>query len=226
MWGKYTFLVVGSLTLACQPNSGSSGQSGAGSGESGSGSDVSGSGEEASSGSAACEDPGTQVLWAFQGEALEPMELVPSETFDGLDVARSWQGGLGTLTLEFATECSGPVYLWTFAWDEVGGTETDNADSFYVMIDEDEEFTWQYGCNTPASAAQGRWAWLPIQVGAEEGCEQLDLALDLEAGDHAIVYRNRENGVGINVAAMVGVVVSRDPFADPYQFLEPPPPGE
>jgi len=225
MWGKYTFLVVGSLTLACQSNTENS-ESGAGSGEGGSGTDVSGSGEEDSSGSAACEDPGTAVVWAFQGEALEPMELIPSENFDGLDIARSWSGGLGTLTLEFVTECRGPIYLWTLVWDQVGGSETNNADSLYVTTDEDEEFTWQYGCNTPASATEGRWAWLPIQVGAEEGCEQVDLALEFEAGEHTIVFRNREDGAGINVAAMVGVVISHDPFADPNQFLEPPPPGE
>lgn len=213
-------IVVAGWVTACQPDTEGEGDSAAGattdpSGDTGTASEGSGS-----SGEPACEEPDAQVLWAQDGEAMDPMAIADGNTL-GVDVARSWSAEQGTLTLQFSTECDGPIHMWALVWDSVGGVEMDNADSLYFTIDDQDEQTWLYGCNTPGSS-MGQWLWQSMDAWTEEGCFHDLLDLELLAGDHTIVFRNREGGMGVNVASFAGVVWSHDPTADPSQFLEPP----
>ena len=173
----------------------------------------------ASSGEEACTDPETMVLWAEDGEVVDPMAIALAPGLGNIGVARSWIEGMGTLTLEFTTACDGPLYVWMMAWDRMGGEE-ENADSHFITIDEGEEVEWLYGCNTPAESP-GMWQWSIIESWTGDGCNHDTLELDLPAGDHSIVVRNREEGAGQNVAAIVGVVVSHDPLVDPLIYLDP-----
>lgn len=212
------------LLAACQPDAEGEGEDAAASAsgdDSGTAGTADGSGS-GSSGEPACEDPEAAVLWAEDGTVMEPMAIADGDAL-GVDVARSWSPEQGTLLLEFSTECDGPIYLWALVWDMVGGT-MDNADSLYFTIDDGDEQTWLYGCTTPGSS-QGQWSWIGMEAWTEDGCFHDPLALELAAGDHTILFRNREGGMGPNVAAIGGVVWSHDPNADPVQFLEPPEPS-
>lgn len=173
-----------------------------------------------SSGEPACEEPDTQVLWAADGELMDPMGFGMSDELGGIAVARSWAAEQGTLTLRFELACDGPVYLWGLVYDQVGGTMVDNADSFYVATDDDPESIWFYGCDSPVDTMY-LWQWSQIDAWNEIGCDSTPLVLDLPAGEHALRFRNREGGVDTNVAVIAAVVVSHDPTTDPLQYLDP-----
>ena len=173
-----------------------------------------------SSSGATCDDPETQVLFANEGTLVAPMELGLAETL-GFDVARSLTAEMGTLTLEFSTTCEGPVYLWALLWDLTGGNETENADSLYYAIDGGEEQTWLYGCST-TDGTDMTWWWLPAEAWTMSACDHQALEIDLPAGDHTIVIRNREAGAAVDVAAIAAVGVSHDPEVDPNTLVQLP----
>lgn len=230
-------LALGALLWACSPTTG-----GQGSGEptsdddgedtggmqTGSGDTAGpGSGDDAtpgtsgdSTGAPTCDDPDTMVLWAADGELGGLMGFGVSEELGGIEVARSWAAGDGTLTLRFELACEGPVYLWALVYDRVGGVMMENADSFFVALDDDAESVWWYGCDTP-SGEEFVWQWDSLGVWTETACDHDPLVPDLGAGQHALTLRNRENGLDNNVAAIAAVVVSHDPTIDPLQFLDP-----
>lgn len=208
--------------VGCSPSSGGGGAEASTAGDSAeteAAATEAASGTAADSGQAACTDPETTVLWAEDGEVVEPMAIALAPGLGNIGVARSWIEGMGTLSVNFTTTCDGPLYVWMLAWDRVGGVE-DNADSHFVTIDDGEETEWLYGCNTPVTSP-GLWQWSVIDRWTGEGCQHEPLELELAAGEHTIVVRNREEGAGQDVAAIVGLVVSHDPDADPLIFLDP-----
>lgn len=169
-----------------------------------------------SSGDMMCTDLDSQVVWANASMLEPPMELGFADML-GFDVARSLFEEMGTVTMEFTTNCPGPVYLFGLVWDLTGGNETENADSLYISIDGGEEQVWLYGCST-AEGTDQTWWWLPIEAWSMSNCDHLPLELDLDAGDHTIVLRNREPGAAVDVAAIAGVALSHDPAVDLDQF--------
>ncbi|MCA9706852.1 MAG: hypothetical protein KDK70_13450 [Myxococcales bacterium] len=193
---------------ACTPNESGNDASGASSDDTAAGSD--------SSGMPACTDPDSQVLWANEGMLMPPMELGFADSL-GFDVARSLSPEAGTLTLSFTTNCGGPLYVFGLLWDATGGSDTENADSLYLSIDGGEELTWLYGCST-VTGVDDQWYWLPLEQWTMANCEHLPPELDLPAGDHTIVVRNREQGAGVDVAAIGALVVSHDPGVDLNQY--------
>lgn len=199
------------LLTACPSESGGSGTDSSGPSES-TGTDA------GSSSGASCADAESQVLFAYEGTLVDPMGLGPADTL-GFDVARSLIEEMGTVTLEFTTTCAGPIYMWALLWDQTGGNEMDNADSLYFALDGGEEQTWLYGCSTTEGTDE-TWWWLGAETWAMSGCDHQPLELELPAGDHTLVIRNREPGAGQNVAALGAVVVSHDPDADPNTFVE------
>jgi len=178
------------------------------------------SGSADSTGQPACDDPETVAVFADEAVLATPMALGEAVML-GRDVARSHIAEMGTMTVEFTTTCAGPVYLWALVWDHSGGVEPDNPDSLYVSVDGGPERPWLYGCGT-AEETDMRWWWLAIDAWEGDACEHDPLDLDLPAGTHTVVIRNRESGVDIDVAAIAAVVASHDPAANPSTFLLPP----
>ncbi len=190
--------------------------------------DTAGTASEAGSGDStgapACGAEDDQLLLAYEGELLPPMELGFADILN-IEVARSGTSEMGTLTLTFATECEGPLHLWALVWDAYGGIDPENADSIYVQVDDGEERAWLYGCVT--DGANEQWHWLPVEGWTETGCDHEPLVVeDVPAGEHRIVIRSREGGVGgIDVAAIAGVVVSHVPETDPFPLFPIPEPA-
>lgn len=176
-------------------------------------------GTDGSSGEPPCGDADTDAMFAEDGELESPMELYDSLML-GMMVAFSPVAEEGLLTFEIDTRCEGPLYLWGLVWDFEPGTVIDNPDSYYVTIDGGDEIVWEYGCGTEASAPSS-WTW--VQVGASQGgCDGLPHAPSLAPGTHTIVIRNREEGMGTNIASIAGIAFSHDPSMDPAMFLDPP----
>lgn len=173
-------------------------------------------------GEPACADPETQALYADADTAIlaDPMGLGFADMLQR-DVARSHTAEMGTLTLAFETTCAGPVFFSALLWDYSGGIDPDNPDSLYFTIDDGEEQTWLYGCRTEEDTDQ-RWWWLPLEAWGGSACDHALLDLELAAGPHTLVIRNREAGLDIDVAAIAAIMVSHDIDADPTQFIDPP----
>jgi hypothetical protein len=174
-----------------------------------------------STGAPACASEDDRLLYANEGVLVAPMLL---ENADGLgfDVAGSRTAEMGTLTLSFTTTCEGPLHVWALVWDANGGNDPDNADSIYVQVDGGEEQAWLYGCDT--DGPDQLWHWLPVLGWTMNGCEHDPFVVEtLPAGDHTIVIRGREGGVGgLDIAAIAAVVVSHVEDTDPSAFYEVP----
>jgi hypothetical protein len=106
----------------------------------------------------------------------------------------------------------------------MGGVDPENADSLYVQVDDGEERAWLYGCETDGPDTQ--WHWLPVEAWTMTQCQHEPFVVEtLPAGEHTIVIRSREGGVGgIDVAAIAAVVVSHVPETDPSPFFPIPEP--
>lgn len=177
---------------------------------------------DGSSSEAACAEQDDQVLFSSDGMIVAPMELNAAENL-GIDVAGSRTPEMGTLTLTFTTTCDGPLHLWAMVWDANGGIDPENADSVYYQVDEQEEQAWIWGCDT--DGPDQMWHWLPMQQWTEE-CEQEPFVIEsLPAGEHTLVFRGWEGGVGgIDIAAIAAVVVSHVEDTDPSPYFEIPEP--
>lgn len=176
---------------------------------------------DGSTGAVACGSEDDELLWAYDGMLVAPMAL-ENATGLGIDVAGSRTPEMGTLTLTFTTTCEGPLHLWALAWDANGGIDPDNADSIYVQVDDGVEQAWLYGCET--DGPDQLWRWLPVEAWTMTDCAHDPFVVDaLPAGDHTIVFRGREGGVGgIDIAAIAAVVVSHVPETDPSTLYEIP----
>lgn len=176
---------------------------------------------DGSSGAVACTNEDDLLLFANEGEVVAPMAL-ENATELGIDVVGSRTPEMGTLTLSFSTTCEGPLHLWALVWDANGGNDPDNADSVYVQVDDGEERAWLYGCDTDGPDQE--WHWLSLQAWTMNGCEHDPFVVEaLPAGDHTIVIRGREGGVGgIDIAALAAVVVSHVEETDPSTFYDVP----
>jgi hypothetical protein len=175
-----------------------------------------------SSGQAACAEQDDQLLFANEGVLVAPMALEQATEL-GIDVVGSRTPEMGTVTMTFTTTCEGPLHLWAAVWDANGGNDPDNADSIYVQVDDGEERAWLYGCET--DGPDQLWHWLPVRAWTMNGCEHDPFVVEaLPAGDHTIVIRGREGGVGgLDIAAIAAVVVSHVEATDPstlYAFPE------
>lgn len=228
---------LGLVALACSPNTESEGSTGDSSGSPAdtdpmastsaspmtSGVETDAADDDPSSGGSssgeACDDPETMVLWAADGEVLEPMMLVPSPQLGDIEFARSWATDSGSITLRFELECGGPVYAWGLVYDRHGGNLTENPDSFHFAFDDDSEAIWSYGCDTPIG--QFVWRWAPIATWIEMTCDHDPLMLELQPGMHAVALRNREPGSGDDAAGIAAVVVSHSPDVDLTEFFDP-----
>src|SRR5690606_34780901 len=102
---------------------------------------------------------------------------------------------MGTLTVGINTMCPGPLHVWALVWDEQGGVEPQNADSLYISLDGSEESAWLYGCDT-ADETDFTWWWLPVRAWTMTECGHDPLVYAVSAGDHQIVVRSREGGIG------------------------------
>lgn len=171
-----------------------------------------------STGAMVCGAEDDQVMFAVDGELLPPMELGLAGIL-GIEVARSGTSEMGTLTMTFATTCEGPLHLWALVWDAYGGVDPENADSLYVQVDGGEEQAWLYGCVT--DGPNETWHWLPVESWTMTQCQHDPFVVEtLAPGEHSIVIRSREGGVGgIDVAAIAAVVVSHVPETDPTPFF-------
>lgn len=176
---------------------------------------------DGSSGAPACTVEDDQILFATDGTLLAPMALEDA-TGLGIRVAGSRTPEMGTLTLSFSTTCEGPLYLWALVWDSMGGIDPENADSIYVQVDGGQEWPWLYGCDTDGPGEL--WHWLQVRAWTMEACEHDAFVVEgLPAGDHTVVIRGREGGVGgIDIAAIGAVVVSHVETTDPSPFFEIP----
>lgn len=176
---------------------------------------------DGSTGAPACTTEDDQLLWASDGMLVAPMALEDA-TGLGIQVAGSRTPEMGTLTLSFSTTCEGPLHLWAMVWDSMGGIDPENADSIYVQVDGGEERAWLYGCDT--DGPDMLWHWLAVRAWTMNGCDHDPFVVEaLPAGDHTIVLRGREGGVGgIDIAALGAVVVSHVEETDPSTFYEIP----
>jgi len=176
-----------------------------------------------STGAAACGSEDDQILFTNEGVLVDPMILGFAEIL-GIDVARSGTPEMGTVTMTFTTTCEGPLHLWALVWDSMGGIDPENADSIYVQVDDGEERAWLYGCDT--DGPNERWHWLPVEAWTMTQCDHDPFVVEtLPAGEHTIVIRGREGGVGgVDVAAIAAVVVSHVPETDPSPFFPIPEP--
>jgi hypothetical protein len=176
---------------------------------------------DGSSGAPACTVEDDQIMFASDGALLAPMALEDATDL-GIDVAGSRTPEMGTLTLSFSTTCEGPLHLWAMVWDSSGGIDPENADSIYVQVDGGEEWPWLYGCDTDGPDMM--WHWLPVRAWTMEECDHEPFVVEgLPAGDHTVVIRGREGGVGgIDIAAIGAVVVSHVETTDPSTFYEIP----
>lgn len=207
-------------------------------GESTSGS-TDGSGDVTTTGEPGCSDPETELLRASGGALTGDMALHTWPTWGEKNQYVRSYGPDGDLTLEFDLECGGPLFLWALVFDLLGDEAVvqdpqdrsqefagDNADSLFVTIDDQEqEQPWLYGCNTPADATY-LWQWSQIEASPEQDCNQVALDLDLLPGEHTIVIRNRESGMGVNGMGIFAVVLSHDPDIEPLELLDPDAMGE
>lgn len=201
-------------------SSGVGGATGTGTGEVGSDSTTVGLDDTAGSTGQCPADP-TQIQWAQDAQVVSPMLLIPAIYLPGEPLmARSNVPEQGTITFSFEVECATSMSLFGLLWDHVGGTRPDNPDSFYVTIDDGDEWLWSYGCQTSA-ATDAVWAWLPLVEAAGTDCDSVPVTLELSSGAHQITLRNVEAGMGEDFAAVAAFVLTDDPDFDPATLYDP-----
>lgn len=168
-----------------------------------------------------CPADPTLILWAEDAQVVSPMLLIPAIYLPGEPLmARSNTPEQGTITFTVDLECATSMSLFGLLWDHVGGARPDNPDSFYVTVDDGDEWLWSYGCQTNA-AVDAVWAWLPLVEAAGADCGSAPVTLELSTGSHQITLRNVEAGMGEDFAAVAAIVLTDDPGLDPATLYDP-----
>lgn len=105
--------------------------------------------------------------------------------------------------------------MWGVVWDQKPGALFDDADSFFVSVDdENPEWLWVYGCNTEGT--DSGWTYQPVTDNpVQMGCAPVLLSWNLSAGDHTLRLRNRENSDFNGAAAIARVLITSDVNAVP-----------
>jgi hypothetical protein len=182
------------------------GTGGDGGGTSDDGGGTSGTGDP----SGPCQEVVNELVLVEDATVTPPMQTAVSEMGEGT-IAFSEVAEQGTVVFLADLPCADTYYIWGRVNDFNPGTHgSGDPDSYYVTVDTGQESTWFYGCGTFDSP---QWTWQPVQdgeLGAD--CEEgVRLEVDLDAGVHTIVVRNREDAFFENFAAIARILVTNDP---------------
>lgn len=226
---RLAYLLTSCLLAACSfdatgKGGGSSGGVGPG-GTSDGGSDTSGDGTSGDGGGTTADDGQTSDTGDPSGPCQEtvrelvlvegatvtpPMQTAVSEMGEGT-VAFSEVAEQGTVAFLADLPCSDTYHVWGRVNDFNPGThDSGDPDSYYVTVDTGQELTWFYGCGTTDSP---QWTWQPVhdgELGADCDAGTI-LEVDLDAGVHTIVVRNREEAWFDSFAAIARILVTNDP---------------
>ena len=140
--------------------------------------------------------PFAQTLTIGQAEVEPPMRVAKDPAIG--DFVFSPVANKGRVTFEVDLPTSGTYYLWALGWERTLGGDRGDADSFFVYVDEGEELLWHMGCqnehgSTVALTDNWRWQRVGHMPNSDSDCVVEELGLELEAGRHRVVVRNRED---------------------------------
>jgi hypothetical protein len=176
-----------------------------GAGTSGDGGGTSNTGDS----SGPCQGFVSELVLVEDSTVTPPMQTAVSDMGEGT-VAFSEVAEQGTVVFLVDLPCSDTYYVWGRVNDFNPGThESGDPDSYYLTVDTGQELTWFYGCGT---AELPQWTWQPVHDG-EFGADcdaSVILEIDLDAGVHTIVVRNREDAWFDNFAAIARILVTND----------------
>jgi hypothetical protein len=102
-------------------------------------------------------------------------------------------------------------------WESDLGGERGDADSFLIYVDGGAERLWHVGCQNEVLsplAGPGRWRWQRVDEmpNADSDCVLEPLVLELGAGAHELVIRNREDApTEAEAVRLARLVVTDDP---------------
>lgn len=222
----------GSTGAVAEADSGTTSVAGSSSSDEGSTSGTSDASETSagvmSDGSSSGEPCGLELpmlLWAEDATVTAPMQLAVAEYLPDMPMmARSYAAEAGTVTFEVVLSCPAELTVFGLVWDFTEGAEPQNADSYYVTVDglPIPEPVWAYGCETVGLGSES-WSWQTLTEWTGIGCASNPYDIVLGAGAHEITLRNREEGGGINAAAIAAIVVTDDPGLDPATLYDPGP---
>ena len=116
-------------------------------------------------------------------------------------------GGPGQITVEFDLEADVSHRIWARV---IGDGDNDN--SFFVSIDDDDEFIWDI--KDRHGDLVRRWRWLPVK-------DREGRAATLDGGKHSLTFRNREDG-----SLLDAIFITSDPDLVPKGRTPLAPPAE
>lgn len=116
-------------------------------------------------------------------------------------------GGPGQIAVEIDLEAEVIHRIWARV---IGDGDNDN--SFFVSIDDDDEFIWDI--KDRHGDLVRRWRWLPVK-------DREGRAATLDGGKHSLTFRNREDG-----RLLDAIFITSDPDLVPKGRTTLAPPGE
>ena len=150
-----------------------------------------------------------------QAKLVEPMELVADSEVG--PYVRSPVANKGRAAFELHLPRRGRYHVWGLVWEPKLGGDRGDSDSFLVYVDDGAEHLWHIGCQNEVLSpipGPGHWRWQQIHEmpNADSDCIVEPFFLELTAGPHELVVRNREEAPTADEAVRLArLVITDDP---------------